>query len=207
MGKARELELIEKGTPCYIDYSDKNLLTVKQAQHALEDQSYICPNIEPCEDTKIPCTLRMGMQVARNVMKGSDLKKELYILAQQDFIDDEFWDIKDEKVERIKGRSNVLRVVEYFARVVLLPDISKSDLSNSVLSDCERCEGVKLEEKVYDSIWFKEGPGPCAGSGETRGRVVEYCPNCEKKPVGGIVYQEDIDKEDDFLRKLSNPKY
>ena len=62
------------------------------------------------------------------------------------------------------------------------------------------CRDLRL-----DSVWFKNGPGPCAGTGETRGRIVEYCPNCEQKPVGGIVYQEDIDKEDDIFKKLSGP--
>ena len=63
----REQELIEKGTPCYVDYSNKSLLTLKQAL----DRGYeVCSNLEVCGDTKIPCVLRIGIDVARNVMKG-----------------------------------------------------------------------------------------------------------------------------------------
>ena len=70
-------------------------------------------------------------------------------------------------------------------------------------TDCKQCGGVKLEEKVRDSVWFKNGPGHCTGGGETIGRTVQYCPNCEEKPVGGIVYQEDLDKEEaEFLKKF-----
>ena len=77
------------------------------------------------------------------------------------------------------------------------------DTSESVLIGCGECGGVKLEETVSDSIWLKDGPGPCSGTGKTRGRNVEYCPNCEKKPVGGIRYKEDIDKEEaEFLKRL-----
>lgn len=196
MGDERELALIEKGTPCYINYFNKNLLTVKQVQKRGYDE---CPNLGICGDTKIPCVLRIGLQMAGYVMKGSDLKRELYKLANQNWIDGEFWYSTDGKeVTKIKGRSNTLRVVEHFVKVVLLQDTSKS-----VLIDCEKCGGVKLEEHVADSIWFKNGPGPCAGGGDTRGRSVEYCPNCEEKPRGGIVYQEDLDQEEaELLKKL-----
>lgn len=195
MANERELELVEKGTPCYIDYSNKNLLTVKE----LLDRGYEeCSNLKICEDTKIACVLRVGIDVARKVVKGSDLKTELMNVSEADFIDGKFWDIKDGKVEKIKGRSNVLRATEYFARIVLLQDTSKS-----ILTECGKCGGVKLEETVSDSVWFRNGPSPCAGTGETRGRTVEYCPNCEEKPLGGIVYQEDLDKEEaEFLKKL-----
>ena len=200
MVKKRELDLVKKGTPCYIDYSNKNLLTVKDVL----DRGYEeCSNLKVCGDTKIPCVLRVGIDLARNFIKGRDLKKELYVIANQDWVskeDQEFWYSEDRKdFTKIKGRSNVLRAIEKYANIVLLQDTSKS-----VLSDCKQCGGVKLEETVSDSIWFKNGPGPCAGTGETRGMTVEYCPNCEEKPVGGIVYQEDM-IEDEIFRNLSNP--
>lgn len=196
MANERELELVEKGTPCYIDYSNKNLLTVKE----LLDRGYEeCSNLKICEDTKIACVLRVGIDVARKVVKGSDLKTELNTLAHQDWIENEFWYSKDrEEFTKIKGRSNALRAIESYSRIVLLQDTSKS-----ILTECGKCGGVKLEETVSDSVWFRNGPGPCAGTGETRGRTVEYCPNCEEKPLGGIVYQEDLDKEEaEFLKKL-----
>jgi len=199
----RELELIEKGTPCYINYFDENLLTVEQGRKAFEQRGYVCPNMTQCESSKIPCLLRVGLEMAGYVQKGSNLRKELMKVSNVDWLDENCWASKDGKVvTRIRGKSNSLKAIEYFARVVLLEDTSES-----VLNECKQCRGVKLEEEVHDSVWFKDGPGPCSGGGETRKRVVEYCPNCEKKPRGGIIMDDSLNKGDEFFRKLSKHNY
>jgi hypothetical protein len=194
MTNAREPELIEKGTPCYVDYFDRTLLTVQQVR----ERGYKkCVNIDACNSGEIPCIFRMGLQVAQYVAKGSELKRELMQFSRVPFRDSTFWYSEDGiEFQRIRGRTNVLEAVEKFARIVLLQDTSQS-----VLTKCEKCQGVKLEEAVTDSIWFREGPGPCSGGGGTRTRIVEYCPNCEQIPRGGIVYQEDLDKERAFLSR------
>lgn len=60
--------------------------------------------------------------------------------------------------------------------------------------------------EVRNSVWFRSGPGPCAGSGEVRIEERPYCPACqEKPPTSGIVYQEDLDREEiGLLRNIAN---
>jgi len=54
---------------------------------------------------------------------------------------------------------------------------------------CWTCGSQILCKNVIDSIHFKNMRAPGAGGGEVRGRSVPYCPKCDPKPQGGIVYE------------------
>jgi hypothetical protein len=44
---------------------------------------------------------------------------------------------------------------------------------------------------VAMSVWYRSGPGPCAGTGEVVNRTVPYCPTCEDKPNStGVLYAD-----------------
>jgi len=184
----RELKLVEEGTPCGINYFDRNLLTIPQAKEKGQD---ICPNYSQCKKDENHCTLQMGLQVAKYAMQKGDLKKQLYDFCNQaldqGWLNEEFWDsINRRDFRKIKGKGNILRAVESFARIVLLKDPFES-----VFPSCEKCEGIKLEKIVHNSVWIKGMR--CAGTGEVKTQLVSYCPDCDPEPKDGIVYDNEID--------------
>lgn len=53
-------------------------------------------------------------------------------------------------------------------------------LDGSVI--CKTCESPIEKANVAHPVWLKEGPGPCAGTGEVEYEERSYCAFCEKKP-------------------------
>lgn len=47
---------------------------------------------------------------------------------------------------------------------------------------CKKCKGEIMAVHRIVSLWLKDGPGPCAGTGQTESEQVPYCPRCETKP-------------------------
>ena len=188
----REKKLIAKGSPCIINYFDKNLLTYQQTVKRGEDY---CPNIPLCEKAGIYCAFNIGLQLAQHLAQGKCLEDELIILTQQKFITGEFWNsVNRREFRRERGAGKFIRAAEGFARVVLL-----QDAFTSTLPSCEKCDSAKIPYDVYDSI--HDGPFPLSGSGRTRKRRVCYCPECESTPIGDII-KEDPDENDPVLKKL-----
>ena len=192
----RERELILKGSPCNVDYFDRDLLTVQQVIES--GQNYRCINLSQCQRDDNTCALQLGLQIAQYVVQGNSLEKEMKDFAEAPFIEKEFWNSVDGKEFKVmQGKAEMLRAVEGFARVILLMDPFES-----IYNLCEKCGGARIVETVYDSI--HDSPLPCAGSGRTVTRDVEYCPKCDPKPRGGILKEDPADaKEREFLRKLS----
>jgi hypothetical protein len=191
----REKDLILKGAPCDMNYFDRNLLTIHQA--VAQGRTY-CINYKTCEKTNDTyCALRSGLEVAQNVIKGSTLEKELNNFSEADFLNGKFWDsINGKEFQAIQGKAKFIDAVERFARTVLLMNPSES-----VFAHCDKCKGVKLNKRVYDSI--QDGPFPLSGSGKTRPRNVEYCPDCDPEPRGGILKEDPRDTEDlELMRKF-----
>lgn len=181
----REKRLILDGSPCDTNYFDRKLLTIQQA--VIKGRTY-CSNIEECKTEKVYCLLRSGLEIAQYVVKGSSLKNELDDFAKVDFLEEECLNsIDGKKFEIIKGKAKVLAAVERFARTVLLENPLES-----VLSRCEKCTGVKLTKEVYDSI--HDGSFPLSGSGRTKRRIVEYCPECNPEPRGGIIKEDSLEE-------------
>ncbi|MBT4166355.1 hypothetical protein HOE04_04925 [archaeon] len=183
----RELKLVQDGSPCGVDYFDRDLLTVQQA---LEKGQSICSNYSRCDGDDYMCTMRMGLQVAGYAMQKGDLKKELYDFYEQasreGWLNKAFWDsVNRREFKKIKGKGNILRAVEGFAKVVLLEDPFES-----VLSSCEKCEGIKLEKVVRNSVWVRGMR--CAGTGEVVSKEIAYCPDCNNEPKNGIVYEDEL---------------
>ncbi len=178
----REKRLIIEASPCDTNYFDKTLLTVEQATG--KDREY-CTNYNQCKNGGISCALKYGWQMASHITKGSTLQKELREFSMAPFLDEEFWNsVNGKEYTRIKGKGKVLRAVEGFARIVLLMDPFQS-----VFPSCKKCGGVKLEKEVIDSI--HDGPFPLSGHGQTKKRVVGYCPDCEPEPQGGFITPRD----------------
>jgi len=191
----REARLIIEGSPCNVNYFDRNLLTVKQA---VEQGLVYCQNRRACEESKTFCTLKYGLEVAKYVIKGSTLKKEIYEFLDVPFIDEKFWDSENGwEFLQIKGKALALRAVERFANTVLLND------NKSAFPICEKCSGIELEERVLDSI--HEDPESLSGSGKTRERFEQYCPTCDPKPRGKII-NEDPAKEIAEEMKIFGPR-
>ncbi len=183
----RELKLIEEGTPCVINYFDRNLLTVSQAKERGQD---ICPNYSQCEKNQNMCALQIGLEAAKYTMQKGNLKKQLYDFydqaLNQGWFNEELWDsINRRDFKKIKGKGNILRAVEGFARIVLLKDPFES-----FFPGCERCEGIKLEKIVHNSVWVRGMRG--AGTGEVKTQSIPYCPDCDPEPKNGIVYDDEI---------------
>jgi len=191
----RDKDLILKGSPCNVNYFDRKLLTIRQA---IEKGETYCGNFEVCDSQDTFCSLRSGFEVAQNVVKGSTLEKELKSFANSDFLNEEAWNSKEGKeFYKIKGKAKWLDAVEKFARTVLLMSPAES-----VLPRCDKCYGVKLTKEVIDSI--HDSAFALSGSGKTQRRDVQYCPECEPEPMGGIINRDPRDKEDlDFIRRCS----
>ena len=194
---SRERDLILKGSPCDINYFDKTILTVGDAMKRGGDR---CPAYGECNspESSYCCVLRTGFEIAQHILRGSNLKYELKDLSKADFTGERFRNSVNRMEFRIEqGKGKFLAAAEGFARVVLLMDPFES-----VLLKCEQCGDVKISETVYDSI--HDGPFPLSGSGKTIRRDVQYCPTCEKKPVGGFLKEDPADaREREFLRKMS----
>ena len=79
MGTEREKRLITDGSPCDLNFFDRDLLTVEQAKGS----GYTCPNIRPCVEEGIPCALKYGVMMASYVVKGSNLRRELEDFARE----------------------------------------------------------------------------------------------------------------------------
>jgi hypothetical protein len=183
----REKDLILKGSPCDVNYFDRNLLTIQQA--VAKGRTY-CSNFKVCETKNTYCSMRSGFEIAQNVVKGSTLEKELGDFSEADFLKEECWNSREgKKFDLVKGKAKWLDAVERFARIVLLMNPSES-----VLPRCEKCYGVKLTETVIDSV--HDGSFPLSGSGRTKRRDVKYCPECDPKPRGGIIKGDPADEED-----------
>ena len=175
MTERRELRLVQQGSPCDTNYFDRSLLTIEQA---LQRGKETCPNYDGCVRHPRNCALRYGTMVAKFVMQGGDLKTELVEYSQESHTNEQYWDSVDRiNFELMKGKSNNIRAVERFAKLVL------KDTSESVFESCPKCEGVKLETTDIDS--GRDGVSSLSGSGRTRKRFVAYCPNCDPKPQGG----------------------
>ncbi|MBI2628520.1 hypothetical protein HYW74_00360 [Candidatus Pacearchaeota archaeon] len=181
----RERRLIVEGSPCDTNYFDKSLLTFADAQ---ERGRQMCANYEECQRKPMDCALRYGLEVAKYVTKGSTLEAELAEFSQAPFLDNLFWD-SENRMEFIKlnGKARFLKAVERFARSVLLMDENVH-----VLPHCNSCDGVKLTTTVYDSI--HDGLQELSGSGKTKPRVVQYCPECEQEPRGQIIPVNPLDE-------------
>jgi hypothetical protein len=176
MSKRRELALVEQGSPCDINYFDRSLLTVEQAEQRGKE---LCPNYDECIAHPKNCALRYGLDVAKYVMKGGSLRSELLEFAEQEHTNGIYRNSNDRcDFSLIRGRSQTIKAVERFSRIVLLEDPDKS-----VLESCPKCNGAKLEAIVVDS--GRDGVSPLSGSGRTRRRAVDYCPSCDPKPQGG----------------------
>lgn len=191
----REKRLILDGSPCDMNYFDRNLLTIQQAGE--KGRTY-CSNFEIChnETKDVYCLLRSGLEIAQHVVKGSTLEKELRGFSEADFLEQECRISPDgKKFDIIKGKAKALDAVERFARTVLLMNPSES-----VLPRCENCYGVKLTKEVYDSI--HDGLFTLSGSGKTQRRAVEYCPECDPEPRGGIIKRDSSEEIAEDLREL-----
>ena len=191
----RERRLIEAGSPCDTNYFDQNLLTVQQAQ---ERGPQLCPNYAQCRANPGYCTLNHGLEVAKYVVRGGTLQRELLDYINGADLHEEFIrTVNRRDFEKIKGKSKIVRAVEHFARVVLLKDAFKS-----VFPECEKCYGVRLTKEVIDSI--HDGPFRMSGSGRTRRRQVEYCLDCDPEPTNGILREDPADAEERaFLKRLA----
>ncbi|MAG07613.1 hypothetical protein CMI46_02255 [Candidatus Pacearchaeota archaeon] len=187
----RERKLITEGSPCDVNYFDKDMLSIEQARIQGRQK---CENYGACQKTPRDCALRYGREVAKYVVKGGTLKGELSEFSEAPFLDNLFWTSDDGRLyERLKGKAKFLGAVERFARVVLLMDVNEH-----VFPHCESCEGVKLTQRVYDSI--HDGLNSLSGSGKTNSRDVEYCPECDSEPRGTIVQVDPLDEIVDDMR-------
>ena len=187
MVERRELRLVQQGSPCDNNYFDRSLLTITQARQIGRNP---CPNYticrQPLGDCSL-CSLRYGAEVAKYVMQGGDLRTELLEFSQVPHIVEEYWNsVNRRDFKLIKGKAQVIRAVEGFARIVLLEDPFQS-----VFPICEKCEGAKLEITVIDSA--RDGVSPLSGSGRTRTRNVIYCPSCESVLRGGTFEESILD--------------
>lgn len=178
MSDKRDPLLIHRASPCDTNYFDSSLLTLDQSR---ERGREFCPNYGSCSETPRACALRQGVDVARYVLKGGDLRSELLDLERDvpELATNEYWDSQDHKTfSLIRGKARVMRAIERFARVILLEDSNQS-----AFSSCEKCEGVKLAKAVTDSE--RDGLGSLTGGGKVRRRVIDYCPTCDPVPRNG----------------------
>jgi hypothetical protein len=191
----RERRLIEDGSPCDTNYFDQNLLTVRQAQ---ERGPQPCQNYAQCRGNSVYCTLNHGMAVAKYVVKGGTLQGELSdYIGEADLHEEFLHSVNGRDFEKIKGKGKIVRAVEYFARVVL-----GMDPFESIFPKCEKCDGIRLTKEVIDSI--HDGPFPLSGSGRTRRRSAEYCPDCDPEPRNGIIKEDPADVEERaFLKRMA----
>lgn len=194
----REKDLILKGSPCNVNYFDNDLLTVQQA---VEGGQPSCSNLEQCQKDEYLCALQLGHQVAGHVATKGNLEKQMGDFTGVKFINEKFWNTIDGKKFSLKqGKAKMLRAVEAYARIIL-----SMNPFESIYDFCGKCDGIKITETVYDSI--HDGPFRCSGSGRTVSREVEYCPECDPKPQGGILKEDPADaREREFLKKLSGKK-
>ena len=184
MPERRESILVEQGSPCDINYFDRSLSTIEQARQRGEE---ICPNYDECVKRPKNCALRYGLEVAKYVMRGGNLRSELLELSEQEHANGIYWNSNDRcDFSLVREKPQIIKAVERFARIVLLEDPDKS-----VFETCSQCNGIRLETTVIDS--GRDGVFPLSGSGRTRRRAVTYCPNCDPKPQGGTFDENEAD--------------
>jgi len=70
------------------------------------------------------------------------------------------------------------------------PDPSRFNVLPDGGCSCKRCGGDIHAIPQTRSIWYENGPGPCAGSGETETVAIPYCPKCDPVPSSrGVTFQ------------------
>ncbi len=67
-------ELATQMSPCDTDIYDKNIRTPEDAKTNGKNP---CPRYDQCQGKGVACTMRFGVDVARYVLEGSTLDKEI----------------------------------------------------------------------------------------------------------------------------------
>lgn len=59
------------------------------------------------------------------------------------------------------------------------------------LTYCQKCGAERKAKVQYRSVWLSDGPGPCAGTGEVKQELVEWCVSCDAEPPnnGAPIYK------------------
>jgi mannose-6-phosphate isomerase-like protein (cupin superfamily) len=118
----RQRELIENGSPCFNDFTDRNMQTMADAQKI----GFVsCPNQEQCEIKGISCYRTIAKEMANFILVNKDpfekvIQKERTIFLEETHKENtEFWVFRDGKWQVVMGRENIVEDVVAFARIII----------------------------------------------------------------------------------------
>jgi hypothetical protein len=118
----RQRELIENGSPCFNDFTDRNMQTIADAERI---GSIPCSNQEQCEIKGIACYRTIAKEMAnfilldRNPFEIVIQKERVTFLEEYHRNNEEFWIFRDEKWQIVMGRENIVKDVVAFARIII----------------------------------------------------------------------------------------
>lgn len=117
----RQRELIENGSPCFDDFTNKNMQTIIDAQRI---GLIPCSNFKQCEIKQISCYRVIAKEMANFILVNKNpleevIQKERIIFLEEAHKNVEFWIFRDGKWQIARGRENIVKDVVAFARIIM----------------------------------------------------------------------------------------
>ena len=120
----RATGLINKGSPCDIDFTDKTMQTVSDFKSR---QSFPCTNLAQCrirsEREGITCYRTIAMEMARFILQNKKPFEQAVKEEREGFLGDDlngkFWVYRDGQWQVVKGKKNLVNDIVDFARTII----------------------------------------------------------------------------------------
>lgn len=156
----REKSLIKKGSPCDIDFLDKDIQSLSDAK---KKGQVFCPNLKQCQElnTPIGCSRRVAQEMADFILERLESNLSLEEAIQREKEDylrlapaEKLWVCRNGKWQVVQGGGNVVEDIIAFALIILdrqpceqrrpftkgklrIPEMGPSDAMHNALVDLD----------------------------------------------------------------------
>lgn len=150
----RERKLIDEGTPCGVDYTDKSIQSVNDA---VKKGLVRCSNLEQCKKISkaenIQCSLKMAQMMAKYTIESRNKIQITIENEKQEFLkscpQNKFWICRNGQWSIIEGKENVLDDIVAFAYVII--DL-KHDDRRPFTDDGKKLPEIQSEDATYNAL-------------------------------------------------------
>lgn len=121
----RTARLINDGSPCDIDFTDK---TMQTARDFLSRRKVLCTNLDQCQRRSqretIICSRGTAIQMARIILENGEPYEQSVSKARAELLADstiegKFWVFRSSKWLVVEGKANVIDDIVEFARTII----------------------------------------------------------------------------------------